>query len=133
MGDRTDFDRTDRPATSQPPPVHRPGAVVVHQVVAERLMATGYTSLAADLLARGEFGVRKYGVPLQPGNQRRALADAYEEVLDAMAYVGQDKLELAADGRPPRPRDLLARLADLAEDIRTAMHPSEAVVAGGAG
>jgi hypothetical protein len=133
VGDRTDFARTDRPATAQPPPVFRPGAPVVHQVVAEGLMASGHTSLAVDLLARGAFGVRKYNCPLQPGNGRRALPDAYEEGLDQIAYIGQDELERAADGLPPRHGDLLARAIALAEDIRTAMHPAEAVVTGGAG
>jgi hypothetical protein len=114
--------------------VFRPGAPVVHHVVGQRLMAEGLTSLAADLLARGEFGVRKYdGVPLQPGNGRRAIVDAYEEGLDQVAYLGQDELERAADGLPPRHGGLLARAIALAEDIRTAMHPSEAVVTGGAG
>ena len=34
-----------------------------------------------DLKARYEEGVRRYGVPLQPFNERDALQDAYEEAI----------------------------------------------------
>lgn len=43
----------------------------------------------ADMQARDEFGRRKYGTPLQPGNGRDALVDAYQEALDLCVYLRQ--------------------------------------------
>jgi hypothetical protein len=48
--------------------------------------------VAADILYRKQIGIRKYGTPLQPFNNRSALQDAYEEVLDLANYLKQ-KLE----------------------------------------
>lgn len=75
MGDTADFDRTDRPSTAQPPPVHVPGGVSAHDLV------------IADITERRDYGMRKYGTLLQPGNQRDSLRDAYEEALDLVAYL----------------------------------------------
>lgn len=41
----------------------------------------------SDMAARNTFGRNKYGVPLQPGNGRDALMDAYEEALDLCVYL----------------------------------------------
>ena len=42
-----------------------------------------------DILARKAEGVRKYGTPLQAGNGRDALMDAYQEALDLAQYLKQ--------------------------------------------
>lgn len=42
-----------------------------------------------DMMARDEIGRKRYGVPLQPGNGRDALADAYCEALDLVVYLRQ--------------------------------------------
>lgn len=42
-----------------------------------------------DMVKRREFGVAKYGTPLQANNGRDALADLYQELLDAVCYVRQ--------------------------------------------
>jgi hypothetical protein len=42
-----------------------------------------------DLEARREFGVKKYGTPLQAFNGRDALMDAYQEALDLVVYIRQ--------------------------------------------
>ena len=42
-----------------------------------------------DLKARYEEVVRRYGVPLQPFNERDALQDAYEEAIDLALYLRQ--------------------------------------------
>lgn len=42
-----------------------------------------------DMLARDQVGRERYGVPLQAGNGRDALRDAYEEALDLAAYLRQ--------------------------------------------
>lgn len=40
-----------------------------------------------DMKARNQFGIEKYGTPLQAFNGRNALKDAYEEVLDLAVYL----------------------------------------------
>lgn len=77
MGNVPDFDRTDRPATAQPPPIRRSGLPSMHALV------------AADFLNRGDYGLRKYGTKLTVHNGRDALMDAYEEALDLVVYLRQ--------------------------------------------
>lgn len=43
----------------------------------------------ADLQARMQLGIQRYGVALQPHNGRDALRDLYEELLDACTYIRQ--------------------------------------------
>lgn len=43
--------------------------------------------LAADMRARHEFGLAKYGVPLVAHNDRDHLSDAYQEALDGVVYL----------------------------------------------
>lgn len=43
----------------------------------------------ADMRQRDEHGTAHYGTRLQPHNGRDALVDAYQEVLDAAAYLRQ--------------------------------------------
>jgi hypothetical protein len=53
----------------------------------------------ADMRARHELGVKRYGTPLQPFNGRNSKLDLYEEMLDATAYAANDALEHGA--HPP--------------------------------
>lgn len=41
----------------------------------------------ADIEARKQLGIRKYGTALQAGNGRNMLLDAYEEALDLAIYL----------------------------------------------
>ena len=43
----------------------------------------------ADLKARRELGIAKYGTTLQAFNGRDALVDAYQEALDLVQYLRQ--------------------------------------------
>jgi hypothetical protein len=43
----------------------------------------------ADMRERDRVGRERYGVPLQAGNGRDALRDAYEESLDLAVYLRQ--------------------------------------------
>ena len=45
--------------------------------------------VTADIVARKEFGRRRYGTVLQPFNGRDSLRDAYEEALDLAIYLRQ--------------------------------------------
>ena len=64
----------------QPPPIanDRPGV---------------WSLVIKDMQARDQLGRERYGVPLQPGNGRDALVDAYHEALDGLAYSKQAILE----------------------------------------
>jgi len=66
--------------TEQPAPVANQHPPIVPQVI-------------ADLDARMALGVRRYGVALQPENQRDALQDAYEEAMDLTIYLKQALVE----------------------------------------
>jgi hypothetical protein len=50
--------------------------------------------VAADLAGRKAFGLARYGSLLQAHNGRRALQDAYEEILDLAVYLKQHLVEL---------------------------------------
>lgn len=56
-------------------------------------LPTIHEQVTEDLMGRQRFGVQKYGHPLQPFNGRDPLRDAYEEVLDASAYMKQAIVE----------------------------------------
>jgi hypothetical protein len=42
-----------------------------------------------DLRQREQFGIEKYGTPLQANNGRVAIVDAYQEALDLVCYLKQ--------------------------------------------
>lgn len=47
----------------------------------------------ADITARRQLGIRRYGTALQPHNGRSALLDLYEELVDAVMYAKQRLVE----------------------------------------
>ncbi len=47
----------------------------------------------ADIEARREVGISRYGTALQPFNGRDALRDAYEEAIDLAMYLKQEIVE----------------------------------------
>ena len=51
-----------------------------------------------DMHSRDQLGRSRYGVPLQAGNGRDALRDAYEEALDLAVYLRQAIEERRDDG-----------------------------------
>lgn len=62
--------------TEQPAPVANQHPPIVPQVI-------------ADMEARMQLGIQRYGVALQPENGRDALRDAYEESMDQTIYLKQ--------------------------------------------
>lgn len=65
---------------------------------------------------RREYGIRKYGRPLETHNGRDALKDAWEEALDLFTYLTQVRLE-RGDVLPgmvthPTGMDLVAEMLD---------------------
>lgn len=85
----------------QPAPTHVKGARAVWPLVIDDVMTlpdlplpkTIGTAVVADMQARDEFGRSKYGTPLQVGNGRDHLADAYQEALDMAVYLKAWTLE----------------------------------------
>lgn len=63
-----------KPTDPQPAPVPGNGPAIWDLVM-------------ADMFERDQFGRRKYGTPLQAGNMRDFLADAYQEALDLVVYL----------------------------------------------
>ena len=57
----------------QPPPAASSGDV--------------WSMVVKDMEARRQFGIDKYGTPLQVGNGRNHLIDLYQELLDAVVYL----------------------------------------------
>jgi len=73
--------------TPQPSPQNQGGPPLWPMIIRELGESELDRLLAADMLARHEFGVAKYGVPLVASNGRDHLADAYQEALDGMVYL----------------------------------------------
>lgn len=64
------------PNTPEPSPVSRDSRPIWEMVV-------------EDMVERDQVGRRKYGTPLQAGNGRNPLVDAYQEALDLCVYLRQ--------------------------------------------
>lgn len=89
------------PATQQQPEP-RPGGESVTDWLLSYMGANAPTHreiLAADIEARREFGIKRYGTELRTHNGRSALTDLYQELLDACQYAAQDYLEKPETGR----------------------------------
>ena len=74
----------------QPAPIQTAGSVPVLPFV---LSDPETGPIRPDLSERADAGVKKYGVPLMARNGRDALADFYQETLDAVMYAKQHDLE----------------------------------------
>jgi len=70
---------------SEPRPTPNDSAPIVELV----LLDVTDPLVRADLVARSEIGLERYGVLLQAHNGRDALRDAYEEALDLVMYLRQ--------------------------------------------
>jgi hypothetical protein len=103
--------------TEQPMPTQNDQPSVQHMVI-------------ADIQARMQVGLERYGTLLKPGNGRDALRDLYEELLDGAMYARQ-----AIEERPREDVDAavaavraelepqIARMTDLAEELRRRTRP----------
>lgn len=98
------------------------GAVVLHEVLrkidtwlnntaAEK--TAGLLALRDDLSARAEVGERKYGTMLRINNGRRATVDLYQELMDALMYAQQARME----GNSPVAAGLVELLLELSRQV----------------
>jgi hypothetical protein len=55
-------------------------------------------AVMADIEARKQVGIQRYGTVLQPHNGRDALRDAYEESIDLALYLKQALIERESNG-----------------------------------
>lgn len=87
--------------SAQTPPTGT-GEIVLDSVIAmiDRWMHNpsgekrrGLPAVREDLIARAEIGEKKYGTKLRVRNGRRAIVDLYQELLDALMYSMQAKME----------------------------------------
>ncbi len=82
---------------STPEPAPQPNDyVAVWPLVCEDLLEEyggDIEAMRIECMGRHEFGLAKYGTPLQPFNGRDALTDAYQELLDGAVYLKQAVLE----------------------------------------
>jgi hypothetical protein len=80
------------PAASEQPAPTGDSSVCVQDEVITDLRARGTAtarSVAADVEARKQVGIARYGRALHPFNGRDALLDAYQEALDLAIYLRQ--------------------------------------------
>lgn len=88
-------DRKNPAVTPEPPPERSASPAVWPLVIATVDRALPQSPpwlrerLRADMQARHEVGVERYGMPLQVENGRDAATDAYQEALDLCAYSRQ--------------------------------------------
>jgi hypothetical protein len=80
-------ERAEREGDSQPLPVPNDAPDIQSRVI-------------ADICARREIGIKRYGVALQPHNGRDSLLDLYEELLDACMYAKQLLVEREIENTP---------------------------------
>jgi hypothetical protein len=71
----------------QPSPQNIHGPALWPLIISELDDSETDRLVAADMQARHEFGVAKYGVPLVVSNGHDHLADAYQEALDGVVYL----------------------------------------------
>ena len=102
----------------QPPPVPSEKPAIWEMVVedtAERFVGRrDLPAILADMRARDALGRQRYGTPLQAGNGRDALADAYQEALDLAVYLRQ---HLAEGHFWPAERRLYGAVLDVVVEI----------------
>jgi hypothetical protein len=82
--------------TPQPPPQQSEWSEGVTLGLLKTLRAHGIgadNAIAQDLLARREAGMEKYGTELMTFNGRDSEVDAYQELLDAVVYYTQFRME----------------------------------------
>ena len=75
----------------EPPPIATDEPAIIDLVIAdiERIGDPDFEILIPHLRDRMAFGIKKYGTPLQKSNGRDHRTEAFQELLDAIAYFWQ--------------------------------------------
>lgn len=75
----------------EPPPIATDEPAIINLVIEdiENFGEPDYLILIPHLRDRKEFGIAKYGMPLQRSNERDHRVEAFQELLDYIAYTKQ--------------------------------------------
>lgn len=107
---------------TQPPPVTSAHSEAVLPYLAIALLEGSSGALWGDIKARAVLGLERYGVPLMTHSGRCATSDKFDELLDALFYHVQERLE---DGEPVVDDDFAA-LVMVAENTLARLLTKEA-------
>ncbi len=106
---------------SQPKPKHQYGKPATWALVQGDILARGEYTILSDVGLRNQMGIEKYGTPLQPGNGRDSILDAYEEAMDLTVYLQNAIQELPPVVPPGKDFRTLTRLYHQAIGIMCAL------------
>ena len=83
--------RRNNRSIPEPNPIATDEPAIIDLVIAdiERIGDRDFEILIPHLRDRKEFGIKKHGVPLQKSNGRNHRIDAFQELLDSIAYLWQ--------------------------------------------
>ena len=83
--------RRNNRSTPEPLPIITNEPAIIDLVIAdiERIGDRDFEILIPHLRDRKEFGIKKYGVPLQKSNGRNHRVDGIQELQDFIAYMKQ--------------------------------------------
>jgi hypothetical protein len=84
--------RAGSPVTHEPPPIPNGNPHIADLVIQDLDKRSEKVAdlVSQDIQEKKQMGIEKYGVPLQAGNGRNALVDAYQEALDLSQYLRQE-------------------------------------------
>lgn len=74
-----------------------------------------WLAVIRDMEERRQFGIEKYGTPVQAFNGRNAILDAYQEALDLCVYFKQALIEQAdkkQEDTPQTTRHFIRKVGD---------------------
>jgi len=89
-----DYTTTNTPSRSVDNPT-LPAVVEALDATLKKVMPPFLGEILADVQARTEYGLQKYGVPLRPYDGADAIKEAYQEALDGAVYLTQALMELS--------------------------------------
>lgn len=90
-----DYTTTNTPARQTDDAPYLPPVVEVLDAMIKRLKPPFVGEVLADIQARAEYGLQKYGVPLRPFDTSDPIKEAYQEALDGAVYLTQALMELS--------------------------------------
>ena len=82
----------------QPAPISTTGDVWADILADDWIVANILARVRSDMAARRLQGIERYGTPLQVGNLRDSKADAYQEIIDFVAYAQLRSMEMTESG-----------------------------------
>ena len=91
----TDYTTTNTPARQTDDAPYLPPVVEALDAMIKRLKPPFVGEVLADIQARAEYGLQKYGVPLRPFDTSDPIKEAYQEAIDGAIYATQALMEIS--------------------------------------